>query len=98
MPTTSPDRFFRDVSLTPRVSALKDVYFEAVPEVCIERARLVTEYHVDHGLLGGEQVLTEVVDRRAWRSPNAWMGEFVQATRPACRGCQVFRLHDNRRE
>lgn len=56
MTATGPDRFFRDVSLTPRVSALKDVYFDALPEVCIERARLVTEYHVDHGLLGKERI------------------------------------------
>jgi formate C-acetyltransferase len=50
------DRFFRDVAMTPRVALLKDAYFRALPEVCIERARLVTEYHLEHGLLGKERI------------------------------------------
>jgi formate C-acetyltransferase len=31
---------------------LRDAYFRAIPEVCDERARLVTAYHQKHGLLG----------------------------------------------
>ncbi len=57
MPATpSADRSLRDVQLTPRVAALKEDYFRALPEVCVERARLVTEYHVRKGLLGKERI------------------------------------------
>lgn len=64
--TTTPDRFFRDVALTPRVEELKKVYFDALPEVCIERARLVTEYHVQNGLLGKDRI--SILDKaRAYR-------------------------------
>jgi pyruvate formate-lyase/glycerol dehydratase family glycyl radical enzyme len=43
MPTiTLPDVSLKEHSLTPRVAALKEAYFRAVPEICTERASLVT--------------------------------------------------------
>ena len=43
MPTiTLPDLSLQQYQLTPRVLGLKNAYFRAVPEICIERARLVT--------------------------------------------------------
>jgi pyruvate formate-lyase/glycerol dehydratase family glycyl radical enzyme len=66
MAPPSSDRFFRDVPLTPRVEGLKKVYFDALPEVCIERARLVTDYHVRNGLLGKDRI--SILDKaRAYR-------------------------------
>jgi hypothetical protein len=47
--TLSSDRYFKEVELTPRVSRLKEVYFRALPEVCIERARLITKYSLANG-------------------------------------------------
>ena len=46
---------FDDLSLgqytrTPRVEKLRQHYFDACPEVCIERPRWVTEYHKKDGL------------------------------------------------
>ena len=43
MPTiTLPDVSLQEHTLTPRVAALKDAYFRAVPEICTERAAAVT--------------------------------------------------------
>jgi formate C-acetyltransferase len=54
MPTilscTLSDLSLKEHRLTPRVAALKDAYFRAVPEVCTERARLVTQQSTAQGL------------------------------------------------
>ena len=43
MPTiTLPDVSLKQHTLTPRVAALKEAYFRAIPEICTERATLVT--------------------------------------------------------
>ena len=47
---TLGDLSLRNCGLSPRVAALRHSYFRAVPEVCIERARLVTDYSRQHGL------------------------------------------------
>ena len=63
---TLEDLSLRDYGLTPRVSYLKDVYFKAIPEVCVERPRLVTRYYLDHGLFENDRV--SVLDKaRAYR-------------------------------
>jgi len=57
MPTiTLSDLSLGKQGLSPRVAALKDNYFRAVPEVCVERARLVTEASVDLGLFGKSRI------------------------------------------
>lgn len=35
---------------------LRDAYFQAVPEVCIERPRLITEFHVKNNLLDQDKI------------------------------------------
>jgi pyruvate formate-lyase/glycerol dehydratase family glycyl radical enzyme len=35
---------------------LKKAYFAAVPEVCVERPRLITDFHLTHGLLDQEKI------------------------------------------
>jgi len=44
-----PDVSFKDLSLADfdRVSKLRSNYFKASPEICTERARLLTEFHLD---------------------------------------------------
>jgi formate C-acetyltransferase len=63
---TLEDLSLRDYGLTPHVSDLKDVYFKAIPEVCVERPRLLTRYYLDHGLFENDRV--SVLDKaRAYR-------------------------------
>jgi len=38
-------------ALTDRISRMRDAYFRAVPEICAERACLITQYHRDKRLL-----------------------------------------------
>jgi pyruvate formate-lyase/glycerol dehydratase family glycyl radical enzyme len=47
-----------DVTLDghPDLYDLRKAYFNAVPEVCVERPRLITQYHVDNGFLDKEGI------------------------------------------
>src|SRR3990172_4373977 len=47
---TLKDLSLKDYRLTERVSRLKDAYFRALPEICIERPRLATLYSLKNGL------------------------------------------------
>jgi len=49
-----------------RVRPLRDAYFEAIPEVCVERPKYVTEYHVAHGLLS-DTPISGLSKARAYR-------------------------------
>jgi len=90
---TSSDRFFRDVQLTPRVAALKKDYFAALPEVCIERARLVTEYHVQHDLLSKDGI--SVLDKaKAYRYSLERRAPIVRHAVGCAKGMQPFALAD----
>ncbi len=42
--------------INPRVDALRKVYFKAMPEMCIERPRLVTRFHRDNNLFGKDRI------------------------------------------
>ncbi len=58
---TSPRVRLGDISLkhydlSPRVRALKDVYFRAMPEICLERPRLVTRFSQDHGFFRQDKI------------------------------------------
>lgn len=45
-----PDISLKDCGLTKRVSHLRDIYFMAMPEICIERPRSITRFTLDRGL------------------------------------------------
>ncbi len=45
-----PDISLKDCGLTERVSHLRNVYFRAMPEMCIERPRLITQFALTKGL------------------------------------------------
>ena len=52
---------FRDISLEgcrlgARSSHLKKVYLRALPEICIERPRLITRYHLEKGLFEKKRI------------------------------------------
>ena len=50
------DNFLKDIHLTKRVQNLREDYFRAVPEICIERPSLITKYSLSHGLFEKEQI------------------------------------------
>ena len=57
MPTiTLHDISLKDYELTPRVSHLRDAYFRALPEICIERPELITRFSVTNGLFTKERI------------------------------------------
>jgi pyruvate formate-lyase/glycerol dehydratase family glycyl radical enzyme len=53
---TLRDISLKDYGLTPRVSNLKNIYFKAMPEICIERPRLVTRFSLENGLFEKERI------------------------------------------
>ncbi|MEW6369255.1 MAG: pyruvate formate lyase family protein [Acidobacteriota bacterium] len=50
------DLSLRECALTPRVTHLKQIYFRAMPEICVERPRLITRYSLDHGLFNRDRI------------------------------------------
>ncbi|HHT9140216.1 MAG TPA: pyruvate formate lyase family protein [Candidatus Tripitaka californicus] len=63
---TLSDLSLKDYVLTPRVSYLKGIYFRAKPEICTERAGLITRFHLDNGLF--EQGRISILDKaKAYR-------------------------------
>jgi pyruvate formate-lyase/glycerol dehydratase family glycyl radical enzyme len=66
-----PEITLEDVSLgnyvlTERVAQLRNAYFKAVPEICTERPRLLTQFHIENGLLNGTPI--SVLDKaKAYR-------------------------------
>ena len=54
--------------LTERVLCLRNIYFRAVPEICTERACLLTHYHLENGLLDKGRDRISILDKaRAYR-------------------------------
>ncbi len=51
-----PDISLKDCDLSERVSHLRHIYFRAMPEMCIERPRLVTRFALDNGLFNQERI------------------------------------------
>jgi formate C-acetyltransferase len=56
MSSTLTDIYLKTTNLTNRAAQLRKVYFQAMPEVCIERPELVTKYCRNNNLLGKERV------------------------------------------
>jgi len=53
---TLNDLSLKDYNLTGRVSNLKKIYFRAMPEICIERPRLITRFSLENGLFDRERI------------------------------------------
>lgn len=54
--------------LTGRATRMRKAYFRAVPEICVERACLITQYHRDRGLLDeGRQSISILEKANAYR-------------------------------
>jgi hypothetical protein len=61
----------------PELAKLRENYFQAVPEMCIERPSLITEYHLKNGLLNKNTI--SILDKAKayrhvmeWRDPIVW--------------------------
>ncbi|MFQ5872757.1 MAG: pyruvate formate lyase family protein [Dehalococcoidia bacterium] len=50
------DLSLKDYNLTKRVSHLKDIYFRAMPEICIERPRLITRFSLNNDFFNQERI------------------------------------------
>ncbi len=50
------DISLKNCSLTERVSHLRNIYFRAMPEMCIERPRLITRFALDNDLFNQERI------------------------------------------
>ncbi len=55
---TLSDLSLKGTDLTERVRNLKDNYFKAMPELCVERPRLVTRLSTVNGLFSQERIST----------------------------------------
>ena len=53
---TLADPSLGGVRLPPQLAALREAYFQAVPEICTERPRLVTRYSLEAGLFGRDRI------------------------------------------
>lgn len=66
MPQITKDISIKNYGLTARASALREAYFKAMPEICVERPRLITRFHVENGLLNKGRI--SILDKaRAYR-------------------------------
>lgn len=55
---TFDDLSLNDYGLTERVSHLRGIYFKALPEICVERPRLITRFHLQNGFFQQERIST----------------------------------------
>lgn len=63
---TARDISLKDCKLTDRVKRLKSEYFRAFPEVCTERPRNITRFHLKEGLFNKDRI--SILDKaRAYR-------------------------------
>ncbi|MBM3237883.1 hypothetical protein FJZ31_16465 [Candidatus Poribacteria bacterium] len=53
---TLTDISLTDYNLTPRVSSLRNMYFRAMPEICVERPRLINRFSLENGLFNQEHI------------------------------------------
>ncbi len=56
VPVPLTDNSLKEVELTPRVRHLKDIYFRALPEICIERPGLITRFSDDNNFFKQRQI------------------------------------------
>ncbi len=90
---TLSDVSLKDYDPTPRVSALKNVYFRAMPEICIERPRLVTHFSVDNNLFDKERI--SILDKaRVYRYALENRSPIVYHSRAYEKGMKPFEFKD----
>ncbi|QTA85630.1 hypothetical protein [Desulfonema magnum] len=53
---TLKDISLQAYGLTERVRGLRKAYFDAMPEICTERPRLLTDFHNEHNLFRNDRI------------------------------------------
>lgn len=72
---------------------LRKAYFDAVPEVCVERPRLITDFHLAHGLLDQEKI--SILDKaQAYRHVLENRAPIVRHTHAHDKNLYEFSLRD----
>jgi pyruvate formate-lyase/glycerol dehydratase family glycyl radical enzyme len=86
---TLKDISLKDYGLTPRVSHLKEIYFRAMPEICIERPRLVTRFSRKNGFFEKERI--SILDKaRLYRYVLENRAPIVRHSRAYEKGMKAF--------
>jgi pyruvate formate-lyase/glycerol dehydratase family glycyl radical enzyme len=87
------DMSLKDYGLTPRVSRLKEIYFRAMPEICIERPRMVTRFSRENGLFEKERI--SILDKaRLYRSVLENRAPIVRHSRAYEKGMKAFKFKE----
>jgi len=90
---TLTDLSLGEVHLSPTVARMRDDYFRALPEICIERPRLVTKFSLAHGLFDQEKI--SVLDKaRLYRYVLQKRKPVVRHTYAVEKGMKRFELRD----
>jgi formate C-acetyltransferase len=83
----------KEYNLTPRVSHLKAIYFRAMPEICIERPRLVTRFSLDNGLFDKKRIT--ILDKaRLYRYVLEKRASIVRHSRAYEKGMKSFEFKE----
>ena len=91
---TLNDISLKDYDLTARVFNLKKSYFKSMPEICAERPRLITQFHLKNNLLGKQRI--SVFDKaRAYRYVLENRNPIVRHKRAYKKGMEAFEFEDN---
>ena len=91
---TLNDISLKDYDLTERVSNLKKNYFKSMPEICTERPRLITQFHLKNHLLGKQHI--SILDKaRAYRYALERRTPIVRHKRAYKKGMKAFEFEDN---
>ena len=91
---TLNDISLKTYELTGRVSNLKKNYFKSLPQICTERPRLITHFHLKNNLLGKQRI--SVLDKaRAYRYVLENRVPIVRHKRAYKKGMKAFEFEDN---
>jgi formate C-acetyltransferase len=91
---TLEDISLKDYGLTERAAYLKKAYFRALPEICIERPRLITRYSLDKGLLN--QMRISILDKaKTYRHVLEKRTPIIRFHKAYEKGMEPFELEDS---
>lgn len=94
---TVQDLSLQEIALAPALQSLREAYFRAIPEVCVERPSLITQFSAEAGLFERERI-TSLEKARLYRrvlehrTPVVWHRQGHMRT---ASGQQEFFFNDN---
>ena len=91
---TLGDLSLSDYGLSDRVTRLRNIYFKAIPEICVERPRLITRFSIDHGFFKSNRI--SILDKAGmYRYVLEQRFPVVRHSRGVDRDMQPFTFQDN---